>query len=124
VFLRWLLSIVAIALAGCADPCANSILAEVPSPDNSHRAVVFERSCGATTSFSAQVSVLNSRDRQPRDGGNVFVADNNHGAARHLQVTVRWSAPDRLVILYPESARIFRREVSIDGITIAYEAAP
>jgi hypothetical protein len=67
---------------------------------------------------------LNSRDPQPRDSGNVFVADTNHGAAKQLQVSVRWSAPDRLVIRYPAAARIFRRETAIDGITVAYEAAP
>ena len=45
-------------LSGMFDSlCGNTLLAETPSPEGNLRAVVFERNCGATTSFSTQVSV-------------------------------------------------------------------
>jgi len=40
------------------DPCGNTIVEALPSPDGSHKAVVFVRNCGATTDFSTQMSVL------------------------------------------------------------------
>src|SRR5687767_10343542 len=47
----------ALLLFGC-DMCGNDIQLTVVSPDRKLKAVVFERSCGATTGFSTQVSVL------------------------------------------------------------------
>src|SRR5688572_11020252 len=61
--------------------CRNEVLAELPAPDNRNRAVVFQRDCGATTGFSTQVSVLRGSRRLPNEGGNVFVADSDHGQA-------------------------------------------
>ena len=37
------------------DTCENQLLSEVLSPDQVYRAIVFQRSCGATTGFSTQV---------------------------------------------------------------------
>lgn len=63
------------------DLCGNTLLAETPSPEGNLRAVVFERNCGATTSFSTQVSVIESGSTLPNEGGNVFIATTGHGKA-------------------------------------------
>jgi hypothetical protein len=39
------------------------------------------RSCGATTGFSTQASLLKSDQALPTMAGNLYIADNNHGVA-------------------------------------------
>ena len=87
-------------------------------------AIVFERSCGATTGFSTHVSVVNEFGQLGKSAGNVFVADSDHGAVKEMIVTVRWIAPDQLVIRYPAHARVFKREAQANGTSVAYETAP
>jgi hypothetical protein len=111
-------------LVACLDPCGNNVLLEVPSPTERQRAVVFERSCGATTGFSTHVSVLDVGQELPQSGGNVFDADSNHGAVKDMKVTVRWVSQDKLVIRYPTEARVFRKMSRIRDVAIAYENAP
>jgi hypothetical protein len=104
---------------GCLDFCRNQVLNETRSPDNGKRAVVFERDCGATTGFSTQISILPATKYLPREAGNVFIEESVHGVA--TTVRVRWDSPQRVVITYPGHARIFRKEVLVKGVAIAYE---
>jgi hypothetical protein len=115
---------VALCLAGCIDPCDNDILNETISPDRQRRVVIFERSCGATTGFSTHLSVLSVGENLPRAAGNTFIADSNRGAANPMFVRTRWQSPDRLVITFPERARVYLREVRIGSLNIIYESAP
>jgi len=94
------------------------------SPSRKTRAVVFERSCGATTSFSTHVSILNAGDTLWQSAGNVFAADSDHGAVKDMTVTVRWAAPDELVVRYPARARVFRKETLANGTAVTYETVP
>ncbi len=48
--------------------CANTVIAESLSPDSEWKAVLFERSCGATTGYSTQVSLIRSRSDLENDG--------------------------------------------------------
>lgn len=113
----------AVCLIGCVDPCENRVLWEVAGPSENRAAIVFERSCGATTGVSRQVSVVKGFGKRGKSAGNVFAADSDHGAVPDMAVTVRWTAPDQLVIRYPAQARVFRQESRVDGVRIAYEAA-
>ena len=85
---------------------------------------MFERSCGATTGFSAQVSILNASDALPESLGNIFDADSDKGAAKDMTVTVQWAAPHQLVVRYPARARVFRKETQANGVAVTYEIAP
>jgi hypothetical protein len=113
-----------ICLVACADPCENRVLSEVPGPKGNREAIVFERSCGATTGFSTHVSVVNEFGQLRRSAGNVFAADSNHGAVKNFTVTVRWVAADQVVIRYPAQARVFKKEAQADGVSVGYETAP
>ena len=108
------ISIVAlsICLVACADPCENRVLSEVPGPKGNRTAIVFERSCGATTGFSTHVSVVNEFGELGRSAGNVFAADSDHGAVKDMTVTVRWAAADQVVIRYPAQSRVFKKRPS------------
>ena len=100
--------------------CANRISAEYPSPDGLRRAVVFERDCGATTGFSAQVSVLRRGEILGNEGGNVCVveADGDTPDDINAEISVSWAGPKELVI---HSMGISKRtETDADGVTISY----
>lgn len=98
--------------------CANSVVADVASPDMLRRAVVFERDCGATTSFNAQVSVLGSGEELPDDGGNAFIA-----AGRGESVSVYWPNNGELRVRNDPRKQTYRQESAAGGVRITYEPA-
>lgn len=112
-------------LAGCSDFCANSVVSETTAPGGLHKAVLFQRDCGASTGFSTQISILDPED-EPSGGGNAFRADDDHGKASNGHwggswAEVRWLAPDHLVVRYAAKSRIFEQDDAVDGVRITYE---
>ena len=134
-FMKAGLAVVLIAGAGAAivdagrqslGMCGNDLLAEVPSPSGTRKAVVFQRDCGATSGFSTQVSVLPAGEKLPNDGGNVFVADTDHGGAPSGPgggpvVEAVWTHEDRLLIRHHRMARVFRSEARVGSVLVGYE---
>jgi hypothetical protein len=113
-----------LALLAC-DGCANEVISETASRTGS-RAVVFVRSCGATTGFGTHVSVLAAGEKLPVDGGNIFIAHSDHGRTKtgrqgELNVQARWAADKQLIIKYPKGARLFRSEERLGEISVVYE---
>jgi hypothetical protein len=106
--------------------CANQVLQEVRSPSGKNKVVVFQRDCGATTGFSTQASILPSTEALPHAAGNVFVADDGHGAAPAgagggPALRARWLDDQRLVLSHHAAARIFESKRLHQGITIVVE---
>lgn len=113
-------------VSGCADGCENETIIRSQSPDGSHDAILFQRACGATTGFSTQISVLD-HGASPADGGNAFIADDDHGAAAAGSwggswAEVKWLASDRLLIRYAIRSRIFAQQSEVSGVRITYQA--
>lgn len=111
------------------DLCGNTVLAEAVSPDQRHKAVVFQRDCGATTGFSTQVSVIGAQDALPNASGSVFTADDNRGAvpvsaAGGPVVQVRWVSGRALVVTHHAGARVFTQKDLVSGVAVAYERVP
>ena len=118
------LALIAVLSPGCSDTCRNRTLATVDAPSGDMSAVLFQRDCGATTDFSTQVSVI-KRGEQPSGGGDLFVADSNHGEARSADwggpwAEVRWIDPQHLLIRYDAKARVFAQAPSAAGIRVSY----
>jgi len=116
----------ALLLAGCGEamPCENTEVARMTSPDGRHDAVLFERSCGATTSFSSQVSIV-ARGRKAEGGGNVLIADDDHGKAPAAawggpDIDLGWTGPDQLVVRHHPSARLFQTHARVAGVTVVH----
>ena len=80
-----------LALAGCADPCANTPVAEATSPDGKYVATPFIRDCGATTSFSPQVHLRRIGERVA-ETGNIFIGDHSD------KIEIAWLSATQLVI--------------------------
>jgi hypothetical protein len=79
--------------------CGNRILKEVPSPDGAYVATLFERNCGATTSYYRVVSLRSAGSKfepEIKDDWIVQVEQQpdillKWGDARHLSIRSDWS---------------------------------
>lgn len=119
----------AFVVTGCDDlaGCENEVIIESPSPGGGLKAVLFQRSCGATTGLSSQISIV-ALTGIVSGGGNAFSADTDHGKARAgvwggPDVQMEWQSPRSLTITYAVNARIFRREAEVSGVSIGYQTS-
>lgn len=115
------------SLPDMTDMCGNQVLAQYLSPNNKLKVVTFQRDCGATTSFSTQVSILPSANALENASGNIFVADTNHGAAPAGQnggpeVQVKWLSDTHLQIQHHSLVRIHRVESEFEGVKVEHLA--
>jgi hypothetical protein len=95
--------------------CGNTVVEEAVSPSGMKRAILFERSCGATTGFSSQLSILAAKANFPNDGGNAFVAE---GYPEGYEL--RWLDDSTLQVIGVKG-RVFKRESQVSGISVRYE---
>jgi hypothetical protein len=105
---------------GCSDACSNSLEQRLPSPDGKNDAVVFVRDCGATTDYSAQLSIVAPME-MPQGAGSVLTTELGSSNAGFQ---VRWLAPDRLVVQLPSDIAVFKQKQHLGGIVITYEHLP
>ncbi len=111
-------------LNGCSDLCENEGHRSVRSPDGSLEAVLFQRSCGATTGFSTQIAVV-AEGMLPSEEGNAFIAD--QGEAEHRAAwggpwaEAVWLTPKHLLIKHDRKARLFKTEAQVEGVGITYQ---
>ena len=119
------LALLASVLAGCSAACGNEIIEVKHAPDGADRAILFQRNCGATTGPNLQVSILGP-DEELEGPGNLFVADDDHGAAVGPDPIVQlfWQPDGRLVVLHHPRARIFKQEDGANGVRVSYEKQP
>lgn len=116
------------SLAACAgDMCGNTIVIDLKSPDHLHRAIMFQRDCGATTGFTTQVSILGAGDSLV-GSGNTYVADDDHGKARAGDwggpwTQIEWRSADHVVVRYAPGSRVFHQAAKVGGVRVTYEAA-
>lgn len=97
------LILVALALAYVLRPsCGNEIVTRAESPSRHWDAVVYDRSCGATTGYSRQVGVV-AAGRRITDVDPVFVP-----AQDYLPVEIIWREGDTLEIHYPQAGAPLR----------------
>ncbi|MDX1920814.1 MAG: DUF5412 family protein [Candidatus Caenarcaniphilales bacterium] len=105
--------------------CSNEVIQSVISPDKKYKLVIFNRNCGATTGFSTQISILNKNFSLKNEGGNIFIADDNHGEVlltknKALPIQVTWVSDREVFIKYGEKVRTFQKKDRFKGIKINY----
>ena len=103
--------------AGCEKECDNELILQSVSPSGAHKAVVFRRSCGATTGWSTHVSIQPASAALGKDGGNVFILEGEH------RLDITWSDDRSLRIREPKYANVFKREEAVAGVRIVYDQA-
>jgi hypothetical protein len=106
------------------------VVGYVPSPDGKWDVVLMVRNAGATTDYSTQLSVIPagrvSRELALCRPGNVFIADGNHGAVAvnprgFMHVDVVWKSPNLVLITFPPTARVFKRERRFQSVIVNYD---
>jgi hypothetical protein len=114
------------ASSGCLSPCDNELVSTHPSPDGRLQAVIFIRSCGATTPVVTELSVLPADARVPPHGWPNTLAltdDPGHPIQRNheaIDVLLKWTSPRRLEVSYPRAALVGKRAVNVSGVNIEY----
>jgi hypothetical protein len=106
---------IAFFFSGCSGSCDNQMLSSVTSPSGQLKAVVFSRTCGATTRFNTQVSIIKTEASLPDEGGNALVI------GRQIPLTVVWSAESRITVSGLGAATVFKTAPSASGVEIAYQ---
>ena len=101
-------------LCGCAAVCENEISQTVRSPSGKMKVVVFNRGCDATVGFNTQVSLLPASAPLPNDGGNVLIVDET------VPLKVEWDSDAAVRITGKLHTQIFKQEVSVSGVQVAY----
>ncbi|MCD1162203.1 hypothetical protein [Peribacillus frigoritolerans] len=95
-----------------ADMCGNDIKQKTPSPSGENVAYIFERSCGATTGFSPQLSILNKDDDFQNESGNTFRSDKDF--------SIEWFNENALKVIYDKSSETYEIDKKVNGIKIEY----
>jgi len=84
-----------LALFSPQNLCGQTLIKEKVSPDGEFKAVAFFTDCGATTPYTANVSVLKASEELPDGKGNVF-----RGKYGVPYVDVYWAADTELIIVH------------------------
>jgi hypothetical protein len=101
------------------DMCDSNIAVELNADNQLHRATVFEYSCGATTGFTAHVSVLKPHQKL-LDESSIFVAGNAVDHDGKPQIRIQWLDNSTLKIQYPEQAKAIRKESQVGSLQVQY----
>lgn len=95
--------------------CENTIIQTVESLNKKHKAVLFERSCGATTGFSSQVSILRIDEDLGNNGGNIYRAKGYPN-----NIALKWTSKNMLFV-GGASFDAFKKRYQYNEIDIVYE---
>lgn len=104
------------SVASCGDLCGNEEVLSVVSPSGKVRAVAFTRSCGATTDFTTQVSLVGVGESLPNEVGNVFIVKGK------LPLSLRWLSEQSLHISGVGSGAASKQETTARGVSVSYAA--
>ena len=128
---RWLVAMALIApVLGCGalDPCGNEIVSRKASPSGSHEAVVFERDCGATTSWSTQVAIIRggtdflekATALRSTESGNALVILARAARPGILGATVspRWVDDTHLILEYDAGEVVHFAAASVEEVAV------
>jgi hypothetical protein len=99
--------------SGCG-LCENKTSQTVISPSGKLKAVVFNRSCGATTAFNTQVSIIPATGSLADEGGNTLVLDGT------VPLKVEWGSDSGLNLSGLGIAKVFHQSRSVTGVSINY----
>ena len=94
------------------DLCGNDIKQRIPSPNGENIAYIFDRSCGATTGFSPQLSILYKGDELENESGNTFRSEKD--------LSIEWLDEKNLKVIYDISSETYEMKKKVNGITIEY----
>jgi len=108
--------LILLLFTSCINICKNEILTISFSPNEKYKAIAFIRTCGTTTNFSPQVSILNKNEKfSDNYKGNIFIGNNSDN------ISIYWESDTCLVVLYNVIDKdIFKKNFKYENIEIKY----
>lgn len=100
--------------------CQNQIHKEYLSPNKFLKAVIFQRDCGASTSFSTQISILDADEELNNENGNIFAIK---GHPDDVAPILNWKNNDQLNIQHSLDGNEYTAKKSfglLNSIRITY----
>jgi hypothetical protein len=103
----------ALVCSSCLPKCGNDTINQFESPDKKLKIVLFSRNCGATTGFNLQAYLLNSGEKLPNKGGNIFITDSG-------LVNVAWVSNNEVLVHFDKDVRIYKQEPERSNVNFKY----
>ena len=104
----------ALALTGCGELCKNELVQTLRSPDGRFDAVVFTRSCAASTGYTTQLSIVRAGTGLADEEGNALVV---RGDPR---IVVRWETRRRLRVTGLDDANTKLKLARVGDVEVVY----
>lgn len=99
----------------------------ISSPDGARRAVVTVGSCGATTPYTGNVSIIAHDDEVPENNtGNTFriraigYAESESAVSPVESVKLHWASADHLLIEYDRNSEVLLRDTLVAGVHVSF----
>ena len=96
------------------DMCGNTIIETKFSPNQNNKIVLFERSCGATTGFSTQVSILEKGNYLENENSTIFIMYKD-------SLNIKWVNDKEVNIEFSKNSEVFKKQNHFKGIKINYK---
>jgi hypothetical protein len=103
----------------------NTLIKESYNPQQSKKALLFQKGGNATSDNSLQVVVAGyNHELGYREVGNTFTVDSDHNKTMQdsSSINFTWLSNDTLKIDFDKKLRTFIQNKSVNGLTIIYEA--
>jgi hypothetical protein len=103
----------------------NTFIRESYNPQQSRKAILFQKAGNATLDNSLQVTIAGyDHELDNKEVGNTFTVDSDHNRTRQDSgsISFTWLSNDTLQIDFDKHLRIFIQNKSVDGATIIYKA--
>lgn len=94
--------------------CEFTVMKVVAAPNAMHGLLIFDRDCGATSPFGAQVGLLKDAKRVSDDIEPFFVVKGRHN------LNVRWTVDGKIEIDVPPGQFVYRQDTTVDSIPVSY----
>lgn len=111
--------LIGLLICGCDDTSVeNKLFESISSPSKSFKAVVFQRTAGATTGFNRQVAILESNEPFAKsDKIESFFCIKGEA-----KIEVVWLSETNILVRYPLWQQIIRTNSQVGKISVVYEA--
>lgn len=117
ILIKIILSGYLLFLMGCVDDlCSNKIIGEYPSPNKQYIATVFERDCGATTSYIQAINIRESnKEFNSEDYENWIFTGTGQP-----QINILWNDNNKMKIFFVGSVKTSTKREQWKNIQISY----
>lgn len=107
--------------------CDSTHLDEVRSPSGARKVEIFNYDCGATTGFTTNLAVIESRHPMPKTNRKAFfVAEESDDTKVETyeqggpKVGVKWTSERSIEVRHSKEIRVFRAAETADDLRITY----